>query len=366
MSITRTAGRLLIWPLLRRALRLGVWATVLLAPIAILGYVLWSSTSSTPTWPERVAPVAAVVLVLAALWSEARVRSDLARSSGVAPVLGGIGRDAASMVGVTPSAGMALRANWDLGDRLSSGLTVAAAIILAGYAPHTDYNTRTVWAAVVGAAILAGVTAVRRSGARRGHRVSPRTVPGLLIYGAPLALLAAAVAGGAWYAFSEWRGTRSATQLAAVILIAACIGCAEASVPAQRRRRVALAPALAASLRLGSEQLLIGEDPIRWAITYRRQPLWSKPQPVAITLHRPPAQVLTNASEISARLIEYMPDFELAEASPERVQLVKASAATLAARQVVHDSEGLYASPPVALPQPRPDRVVVISEKELQ
>lgn len=364
MSITRTASRMLIWPLLRRMFRLGVWVTVLLAPIAILGYILWSSTGSSPVWGDRVTVIAAVTVVLAALWSEGRVRSDLSRSAGVAPVLSGVARDGASMLGVTPSAGMALRANWDVADRASAALTVVAATVLSGTAPHSDYPAATVTLAVVAAALIAGATAVRRSGARRGLRVGVRQVPGLLVHGAPIGLLTGVLAGAGWFAFSEWRGSLSVHQMATVVIIAMCLGAAEASVPTQRRRRAAMAPALAASLRIADQQLT-GEDPIKWVITYRRSPVWSKARAVAVTLHRPPAQVLTNASEIAARLIEHMPDWELSEASPERVQLVKASAETLAARQVVHLSEGLWASPPVALPQPRPDRVVVITEKEL-
>lgn len=345
MSVRRTATRLALSPI-RAILRVALYLAALLALPVAAGFFAFESTGGSPRWADRGTMVAAVAVLGFAAWSELRVRSDLGRGE-VAGLASQTAHDVSRVAGVTVGIAAATRGNFDFFDRLSASLTVVAAIALAGFGAASTHEPTVVLAATLTAGVLAGVTVIRRSGARRGQRIGLSQMAGLILsYGFPGLIAGAAVAGIAWWAFAQWRGQLTVTQLLVITIVGACIGGSSASVPAQARRRASVAPALAASLRVSDAQLT-GEDPLKWSISYRRSPWYSRPQPVAITLHRPPAQVLTAAADLSTRVAEHLGEWEVSEASPARVALVRASAQTIAARQVVSESEGLYSSVPV-------------------
>lgn len=361
MSVRHTATRLALSPV-RAVLRVAFYLAALLALPVVAGFFAWESTSADPRWADRGALAAGIAVACLAAWSELRVRSDLGRGE-AAGLVSQTAHDMSRVAGVTVGIAAATKGNFDLFDRLSASLTVVGALTLGGFGAASTHDPAVVLAATLTAGVLGGVTVIRRSGARRGARIGLRQMIGLLSYGFPGTVAAVAVAGIAWWAFAQWRGHLTVAQLIVVTIVGGCVGGSSASVPAQARRRASIAPALAASLRISDAQLLTGEDPLKWSISYRRSPWYSRPRAVAITLHRPPAVVLTAAADLATRVAEHLGEWEVAEASPARVALVRASAQTLAARQVVADSEGLFAAVPVPLAESLPATAITLGRK---
>ncbi|WP_143755748.1 hypothetical protein [Sanguibacter keddieii] len=287
--------------------------------------------------------MALVATLVLASWSELRVRADLGRGE-VAGIAATVAHDTARVAGVGYGLAAAGRGTYDIFDRLSAGLTAIGAIAFAGFGAHSDHDPVTVWSVTVGLALLASITLMRRSAARRHERVGLRRMAGMLSYGLPGTLLGAAVGGLAWWGFTVWRGHLTVGQLAVAVIIGGVIGGAETSAPALARRRRQIGPSLGAALKISDDKLL-GAEPLSWSVVHRRTSgLFSAPVPVLITLHNPPSGVLASRSDLDVRVADHLDAWEVIEASSARIRLAPASAATIAARQILLDSEGIFSA----------------------
>lgn len=357
MSVRRVATRAALSPF-RALLRVATYLVLLLALPVAAGWAAWESTASSPRWAGTATSVALVATLVLAGWSELRVRADLGRGE-VAGIAATVAHDTARVAGVGYGLAAAGRGTYDIFDRLSAGLTAIGTLAFAGFAAHSDHDTTAVWGVTVGLALLASITLMRRSAARRHERVGLRRMAGMLSYGLPGTLLGAAVSGLAWWAFTVWRGHLTVGQLAVAVIVGGVIGGAETSAPALARRRRQIGPSLGAALKVSDDKLL-GAEPLSWSVVHKRPSLFARPVPVLITLHHPPSAVLASKSDLEVRVAEHLDDWEVIEASSARIRLAPASAATIAARQIVLESEGIFSA--VAEPMrgpalPRPIRM---------